>query len=75
MFISQSKSKQNKTNPQHFFADIGKTETCAKCYRKILNSTVVGARQSFQFFREITWFLGNKRTLSKFSILDFASLN
>ena len=27
---------------------------------------VVGARQSFQFFRQRTWFLGNKRALSKF---------
>ena len=27
---------------------------------------VVGARQSFQFFRQITWFLGNNRALSKF---------
>ena len=27
---------------------------------------VVGARQSLQFFREITEFLGNKRALYKF---------
>ena len=27
---------------------------------------VVGASQSFQFFREISWFLGSKRALSKF---------
>ena len=27
---------------------------------------VVGARKIFQFFRQITWFLGNNRTLSKF---------
>ena len=27
---------------------------------------VVGARQSFQIFRQITWFLGNNRALSKF---------
>ena len=27
---------------------------------------VVGARQSFQYFRQITWFLGNDRALSKF---------
>ena len=26
----------------------------------------VGARQSFQFFRQIIWFLGNNRALSKF---------
>ena len=27
---------------------------------------VVGARQRFQFFRQNTWFLENKRALSKF---------
>ena len=27
---------------------------------------VVGARQSFELFRQIAWFLGNNRTLSKF---------
>ena len=27
---------------------------------------IVGARQSFQFFRQKTWFLGNKRGLPKF---------
>ena len=27
---------------------------------------VVGARQSFQFFKQITWFLGNIRALPKF---------
>ena len=27
---------------------------------------VVRPRQNFQFFRENTWFLGNKRTLFKF---------
>ena len=39
---------------------------CAKIQQKILNSVVVGARQSFQFFRKIAWFLGNNRGLSKF---------
>ena len=27
---------------------------------------VVRARQSFEFFRGVTWFLGSKRALSKF---------
>ena len=27
---------------------------------------VVAARQSFQFFRQITWFLGSNEALSKF---------
>ena len=39
---------------------------CAKFQQKILNFVVVGACQSFQFFREIAWFLGNNRALSKF---------
>ena len=29
---------------------------------------VVGARQNFQFSRQITWFLGNDRALSKFKL-------
>ena len=33
---------------------------------KVLNCRVVGARQSFQIFRENTWFLENKRALSNF---------
>ena len=34
--------------------------------QKILNCRVVGDRQSFQIFRQNTWFLENKRALSKF---------
>ena len=30
---------------------------------------VVGARKSFQFFRQITWFLGNNSALSNFKNL------
>ena len=48
------------------FVDIVKQETCAKFQQKILNFVAVGARQSFQFFRQIAWFLGNNRALSKF---------
>ena len=43
-----------------------KYKTCAKFQQKILNSVVVGARQSFQFFRQKTWFLGNNRGLPQF---------
>ena len=39
---------------------------CAKFQQKILTSMVVGACQSFECFRKITWFLKNKRALSKF---------
>ena len=63
--ITQDLNKILK-NPTHPFVDISKTETCGKFQQKILNSTLVGARQSFEFFRQITWFLWNTRALSKF---------
>ena len=53
-------------NPAHPFVDIGKWETCAKFQPKTLNFKVVGARQSFQSFRQNTWFLENNRVLSKY---------
>ena len=37
-----------------------------KYQQKTLNCRVVGARQSFQIFRQNTWFLENNRALSKF---------
>ena len=66
LFFSNSKSKQNKKNPEHPLVHIVKWETCAKFQQKILNSMVVVVRQSFQLFRQITLFLENNRTLSKF---------
>ena len=63
--ITQDLNKIKK-NSEHPFVDIGKQETCAKFQQEILNSMVVGARQNFQFFRQITWFFGNNRALSKF---------
>ena len=65
-FINNSRSKQIKKNPTHPFVDIRKAETCVKFQQKMLNCTVFDARQSFQFFRQKTWFLGNTRALSKF---------
>ena len=35
---------------------------------------VVGARQRFQFLREIIWFLGNNRALFKFRYQIFYNL-
>ena len=63
--IIQDLNKIDK-NPTHPFVDISKTETCEKFQQKILNTTLVGARQSFKFLRQITWFLWNTRALSKF---------
>ena len=53
------------TYPKYPFVDIVKYETWAKLQQNILKSVVVGARQSFQFFRQLTCFLGNYRGLSK----------
>ena len=39
---------------------------CAKFPLEIFNPVVVGTRQSFQFFRQNTWYLENNRDLSKF---------
>ena len=39
---------------------------CAKFQQKILNTNVVGARQSFQFFTQKTWFLGKNRPSPQF---------
>ena len=66
IFINNLRSKQNKNNPEHPFVDIVKYETCAKFWQKILNIVVVGARQSFHFFRQFTWFLGKNRAFSQF---------
>ena len=62
-FFNKSKWKENKKNPTHTFVDITKSKTCAKFQQEILNSMVVGARQSFQFFSQKTWFLGNNSGL------------
>ena len=64
-FLNNSRSKRYKRNPEHSFVDICKKEMCVKFQQKILNSVVVGARQSFQFFRQTTGFLENNRVLSK----------
>ena len=66
MFANYSRSKWNKKNPTYPFVDTGKEKTCAKFQQKILNCGVVGACQSFQVFRQNTWFLENNRALSKF---------
>ena len=39
---------------------------CAKFQQKQLNCRVVGARQSFQIFRQKAWFLKNNKALPKF---------
>ena len=63
--ITQDLNKIKKIT-EHIFVDIGKTKTYAKFQQKLVKSMVDGVCQSFQFFRQITWFIGNKRALSKF---------
>ena len=63
IFINNSRSRQNKKNLEHPFLDIIRQKTCAKFQQKILNSLVVRGHQSFQIFRQKTWFLGNNRPL------------
>ena len=57
---------QIKTNLEHTFEHIDKYETCARFQQNWSYSKVVGGRQSFQFFRQNTWLLGNNRVLSKY---------
>ena len=53
LLITQDLNKIKK-NPEHLFVDVRKTEACAKFQEKLLDSMVVRACQSFQFFRQIT---------------------
>ena len=66
IIVNNSRSKQNLKNPAHPFVDISNWETCRKFQQKILNCRVVGARQSFEIFRQNAWFLENNRALPKF---------
>ena len=56
-FYNNSRSKQNKKNPKLPFEDIIKYKTCSKFQQKTSNFMEVGARQSFQFFRQKPGFL------------------
>ena len=60
VFFCFGKSKQNKKNPEHLFVDLGKQEMCTKFTKKKIK-VLFGARQSFQFFKQSTWFLENNR--------------
>ena len=63
-----------KKKSEHTFVGIAKQKACAKFQQKILNSMVVGGHQSFQFFRQIAWFLGKNRAFSKFRYQIFGYL-
>ena len=74
IFVDNSRSKQNKKDPEHAFVDIVKQERCAKFQQNILHFVAVGACQKFRFFRQIAWFLGDNRALSKFWYLILYNL-
>ena len=61
-----SSSKQHKKNSTYPFVEICEQGTCAKFQQTLLKSKVCGACQSFQFFRQNSWFRENNRALSKF---------
>ena len=65
-FIKTLRSKQDKKIPSTLLQTLVIRKRVQKFSEKILNSMVVGTRQSFQFFRQITCFLENNRALSKF---------
>ena len=67
-FLNNSRSKRNKKNPEHYFVDIDKKGTCAKFQQKLLKPRVVGARHSFQFFRQNIWFLEKIELCLEFSM-------
>ena len=66
IFEYNSKSEQNKKNPEHAIGDTSKWKRCGKFQYKILNCRLVGARRNFQIFKQNTWFLEHNRTLSNF---------
>ena len=65
-----AKIKKDLVSTHSFFTlllitqDLNKIKKIPPISAKILNSMVVGAPQSFQFFRQKTWFLGNNKGLS-----------
>ena len=59
LLISQDLNKIKKI-PRTLLQTLLRQKTCAKFQQKILNSMVVCACQSFQFFRQKTQFLRNR---------------
>ena len=62
--INISSSKQNKKSQTHFCRHCQVGNVSKISAKKPM---VTGARQSFQFFRHLTWFLENNRAYSKFT--------
>ena len=63
IFSNNSRSKKNKKIPNSLFQTLLSRKRVQNFSKKISNSMVVRARQSFQFFRKKIWFLGNNRPL------------
>ena len=66
IFINSSRSKQHKKTPNILLQTLLSRKRVQISAKKLSNSMLDGARRSFQFFREITWFLRNNRALPKF---------
>ena len=62
LLITQDLNKIKKI-PLTFLETLLSRKSVQDFSKKILSSMVVGARQSFQFFWQKTWFLGNNRGL------------
>ena len=63
-FINSSRSKQNKNNLNTLLETLVSRKDVQNFSRKYY--TLAGSHQSFEFSKQITRFLGNKRALSKF---------
>ena len=61
IFINNSRSKQDKKISNIVLQTLLSRKRAQNSRKKILNPLVVGARQSFPVFRQITWFLGYDR--------------
>ena len=73
-FFNNSRSKQNKKIPNTLLQTLLSRKRVQISAKKILKFAAVGARQSFQFFRQIAWFLGNNKALSKFRYRKLCNL-
>ena len=67
IFANNSRSKQNeKKIPSPFLLTLVSGKGVQNFSKKYSNFTVVGARLSFPFFRQNTWFLENNGASSNF---------
>ena len=68
LLANNARSIQNKKIPNSFLQTLVSRKRVQNFSKKILNSMAVRARDSFQFFRQITWFLENNRACLNFCV-------